>query len=242
MSCHLCCPVRVAMGMRQKCGAPPFARVPAQRNEALHAHCRKVADDRIHLLPGGVHAGQMRGGRQIGCVQNPQHRVCGALARGAARPVGDGDEAWPERCETLDRLPQLQRHIVALGGKEFERDADLFARLLAPRKPVRHYTVSLRSEALSAATATRVSRASHSLTVSPSAASPSGAKARVSSRSSSASASHSPICRSEKPSRRCACSSRRNSCACGAKSTITSFPPGRKRRAASRIAAPGSSR
>ena len=58
----------------------------------------------------------------------------------------------------------------------------------------------------------------------------------LSSRSRPASANHSAICRSEKPSRRCACSSRRNSSACGAKSTITSRPAGRSSRAASRIA------
>ena len=45
---------------------------------------------------------------------------------------------------------------------------------------------------------------------------------------------------SAKPSRRWACSSRRNSSACGAKSTITSMPPGRNTRAASAIAAAGS--
>ncbi len=45
-----------------------------------------------------------------------------------------------------------------------------------------------------------------------------------------------PRSRRESRARRCACSSRRNSRSCGAKSTTSSRPPGRSTRAASRIA------
>ncbi len=61
-------------------------------------------------------------------------------------------------------------------------------------------------------------------------------------RSRPAASSHCVTVSAAKPSRRWACSSRRNSRSCGAKSTTSSRPPGRSTRAASRIARALSSR
>src|SRR5690606_295341 len=181
---------------------------------------------------------------QRALAQDAPDRPRGPLPRRAARAIGHRDVARLQRLEARDRLPQPAFHLIGLRREELERDLDAPADIgTAGQVKLGHQAVSLGYAVWSweeSAISRRRSRASHSRTVRP--ASSAGAKERAEPSSSPASSSHSPIWLSEKPSRTWACSSRRNSSACGAKSTMISRPDGRISFAASAIATPGSSR
>src|SRR5581483_5382552 len=58
-----------------------------------------------------------------GCRLFEAHdEIVGALARGAARAVGDGDERGPQRFEFADGLVELFRRLVGLGREELEAE------------------------------------------------------------------------------------------------------------------------
>ena len=63
----------------------------------------------------------MRRRHQTGLLHDARHRCVGAQPRGAARPVGDGDEAWPQRLQPADAGPELLLQRLGLRWEEFER-------------------------------------------------------------------------------------------------------------------------
>ena len=66
----------------------------------------------------------MRGRRERGLRQDAPHGRMRALARRAAGAVGHRDEIRRKRREPRDRLPEILLHLLGLGRKELERDAD----------------------------------------------------------------------------------------------------------------------
>ena len=182
----------------------------------------------------------MRGRRQRGLGEDAFDGRVGALARRAAGAIGDGNEIRLKRRQPADRLPQRLLHLRGFGRKEFERHADA-ARLAGIDEAAFTRRVhQATSRVFGVASTMRGSRASQSETV----ILPCGPGAigcwRTTSRP--AASSHCVTVSGAKPSRRWACSSRRNSRSCGAKSTTSSRPPGRSTRTASRMARALSSR
>ncbi len=229
--------------MRRILLADAARRIAAQRHDMAHAGGAIIADHLVHFLARGGDAGQMRRRRQRRLVQDALDGGMGALAGGAAGAIGHRDEIRAQRRKPRHRLPQRLLHLLRLGRKEFERDAD--AALAAGvgdaagarvcRRSSRHLA---RWREHDARIARRARATRRSCRRSPAPAAECDAD-HVEARRLPAIASPS---RGAKPSRRCACSSRRNSRSCGAKSTTSSRPPGRSTRAASRIARAPSSR
>ena len=178
----------------------------------------------------------MRRRRQHGFGENALDRRVGALARRAAGAVGHRDEIRLERREPCDRFPERLLHLRGFRREKFERDVQMRRARAGVDEAARRAARSSRHLArLPAARSTmRGSRASQSDT----AILPSGPGGKVCCRSTSrpAASSHCVTVSAAKPSRRWACSSRKNSRSCGAKSTTSSRPPGRSTRAASRMA------
>ncbi len=67
--------------MRTVGGADARGRIAAQGDEALHAHIGEFLDYGVDLMAGGVDAGQVRGWRQAGLLQDAADGARGALTR-----------------------------------------------------------------------------------------------------------------------------------------------------------------
>jgi hypothetical protein len=91
--------------MRRITLADAAGRIAAQRHDMAHAGLRIAANDVIDFVARGADAGEMRGRRQRRVGDDALDGRMSALARGAARPIGDGDEVRPQRREPLDRVP-----------------------------------------------------------------------------------------------------------------------------------------
>ena len=190
----------------------------------------------------------MRRRRQRGFGEDALDGRVRALAGRAAGAIGDRDEVRLERREPRDRLPQRLFHLLGLRREELERDADAalvagsscpFARIgwRGSRPASRHLPRR------GARRTMRGSRPSHSETaILPSERRLRRQVASAARRRDPAAFIHCATVSAAKPSRRWACSSRRNSRSCGAKSTTSNRPPGRSTRAASWIARAPSSR
>jgi hypothetical protein len=85
-----------------------------------HAHLVVLGGDFVDFLLGGVDAGQVGRRRQVGLLEDAAHRGVGALARGAARAVGYGDEARLDRRQFLNGVPQVAFELFRTRRKEFE--------------------------------------------------------------------------------------------------------------------------
>src|SRR4051794_38078699 len=83
----------------------------------------------------------------------------GALASGAARPVGYRDEIRMQGREALNCLPERALHLLRLRRKELERDADAGAGMAAGTDEIPHHHATPCADDT---TASRGSRASQS--------------------------------------------------------------------------------
>src|SRR5262249_61997797 len=105
---------------------------PAQRHDVAHAGATVVADHRVDLLAGRGDAGEMGRRDERGLRQDALDGRMRALARGAARAVGDRDEIRLERRKAGDRGPQRLFHLLGLRRGELDGGADT-ARLALPQ-------------------------------------------------------------------------------------------------------------
>src|SRR5262249_11982303 len=237
--------VAIAAGMGRVAIAGAADGIPAQRHDVAHAGATVVADHRVDLLAGRGDAGEMsrRGERSL--RQDALDGRVRALARGAARAVGDRDEIRLERRKAGDRVPQRLFHLLGLRREELEGDADAALPAIAEaldeaagaRLGLHHAT-----SRAGAASVMRGSRPSQSETAILPSEAGSGAKLGRSTAATPAAFIHCVTVSGAKPRRRWACSSRRNSRSWGAKSTTSKRPAGRSTRAASWIARAPSSR
>ncbi len=107
--------------------ADPSRRIAAQRHDVANAEVPIVADHLVDLAPRRGNAGQVRGRLELGLAQDARHGRVGALARRAARPIGDRDVAWIERLQPPYRAPQRLLHRRRLGREELEGYVDVAA-------------------------------------------------------------------------------------------------------------------
>src|SRR5204862_477404 len=125
----------------------------------------------------------------------------------------------------LDRLPQRLLHLLRLRRKEFEAHVDVARHVREQRRRQRVYDSHA---AFTPCFSSPVLRPSHNFTVS----SPPSSVSTFTGASPCASNQPS-TCSSEKPRRVCASLCRSSSRSCGAKSAMSSRPPGASTRAAS---------
>ncbi len=112
--------VAIAVWPRLVARADAGSRVAAQRHDRGHARIAVLADDAVDLLAAGVDAGQVPGDVEPRVGDDLRNGSHGALARGAARAIGDGDELRAQRREALDRFPQHLLHRIGGRREEFE--------------------------------------------------------------------------------------------------------------------------
>ena len=101
-------------------GALPRRGIAAQRDDVAHARLPVAARDVEDLAARRADAGQVRRRGQRGLAQDARHDVVRALAGRPVRAVGDRHEAWRERREALDRLPERLLHRRVVGREELE--------------------------------------------------------------------------------------------------------------------------
>src|SRR5579883_1693095 len=172
----------------------------------------------------------MRRRLQACFLDNALDRGVGALAGRTARAIGDRDECRRQRLQPANAGPQIGFGFIRPGRREFERDRQGTG---IGDQLFKAHAASFLLLALAVA--------NHSLTVSFSLWLR-GAMVSLPALLKPAAANQLSTSLSEKPRRRWAYSSRRNSSLCGAKSAISNRAPGAITRAASATAAPGSSR
>ncbi len=85
---------------------------------------REVPHHRIHLVLAGADAGEVGGGLQARFGGDAAHGVQRAVARGAARAIGDGDEAGMHRLELARWCARSFRRPRRFGREELEGDGD----------------------------------------------------------------------------------------------------------------------
>src|SRR5690606_7460288 len=225
--------IGIAVGMRHEFSGA-LRRVAAQGDDMPDAGLPVMFGHLVDLASRGADAGQMRRRAQAGFLQDADHGVVGALAGRAAGAIGDRDEARIERRQAQHAAPQAFLHLRRLGREELEGD------LQRPGTP-RGIGIAVgechaASLSRDGRRATACLRACQMWTVSgwPGSASTGSVCSDAASHQARSSAS-------AKPSRRWAWRARSSSRSWGAKSTITSRPPGFSTRAASAIAFCGSS-
>ena len=97
-------------------------RVAAQGQDVLDGRLRVAIEDRGELVPAVADARQVRDRRQPGLPLDPDDQVMGSLPRRAPGAVGHRDERGLQGLELRDRLEQLVRGLVGLGGEELEAE------------------------------------------------------------------------------------------------------------------------
>ena len=132
----------------------------------------------VDLLARRRDAGEMGGGRELRFGDDPRHGCVGALARAAARAVGDRDETRRQRREPGDRLPQRRLHLGRLRREEFERDMHVVVAGPAQAQRCDSHHATSRAVRGSGSDIILGSRATQSETVSLSPASAAGARSR----------------------------------------------------------------
>src|SRR3984893_9495491 len=236
-------------------------RITAQRNDVADPGMPVTMRHRIDFGSGGGNAGEMGRRFERGLVADAPDRRVRALTGRAARPIGHRHKTRGQRFEAPHHLPQPLLHFSCLRRKEFEGDAwragvEIAARVggeQAARSAIGsplaevlgHQWSSLSSTAsgtvsrksLTNSGGAEVGRAAVQMTT----VNGSPASRRGGAESRPAASHHSTTSTSAKPRRRWACSSRRNSSECGAKSTSTRNPFGRNTRAASAMTSAGRS-
>ena len=180
-------------------------------------------DHRVDLGLGRGDAGQMRGRRQRGFLQDAPHGRVRALARRAAGAVGHRDEIGRAAAQAARPPPRDCVSISSVFGGKNSNETRIGRAITPPPRTIAPSGCADRGRARATPRSCRRSRA-------PAA----GCGAMVMSRP--AAVIHCATVSAAKPRRRCACSSRRNSRSCGAKSTTSRRPDGASTRAASRIA------
>ena len=111
----------------------PVGGIAAQRHDVADADLVIAVDDVVDLAARGADAGQMRGRRQLGFVQDAGDGGMGALAGRAAGAVGHRDEVGRERRQPLDGVPQAALHLLGLRREELEGDRRRFQRAVPVR-------------------------------------------------------------------------------------------------------------
>ncbi len=133
--------------MRREASAG-LGRVAAKRDDVADAEIPIAARDVFDLAPARADAGQVRGGRERGFMDDALDRLVGALAGRTASPVGHGHEPGLQWREGLDRLPQGLGHPLVLRRKELEADRDVAVGFREQRrvlgKPLKRVHAALR--------------------------------------------------------------------------------------------------
>ena len=117
--------VGVAVGPGNIGAADLAGRIAAQGDDMPDARVPIVLDHRVDVGPGGVHAGEVGGGRQGRLIEHAQHRAVRALARRSAGAIGHRHEGGRERFEPPDRLPEALLRFGRARGPEFEGDLQI---------------------------------------------------------------------------------------------------------------------
>ena len=99
--------------------------ITAQRHNMAHARLPVLVRDFCDVILARRHAGQVRGGHQIGFLDDPADCGVGPFARRPTRAVCHRDKAGAERGQLRNGVPQLCFHLLALGREEFERHSDI---------------------------------------------------------------------------------------------------------------------
>ncbi|MNW11890.1 hypothetical protein D3C71_2094440 [compost metagenome] len=86
-----------------------------------NASIAKLFNDLMHVVTAGIHAGQVRGGRQMTVTDHPAHRIQRRRLGGTARAIGDGDEIRIPFLQLGNRFPELVLHLGVLGREKLER-------------------------------------------------------------------------------------------------------------------------
>src|SRR5690606_14652252 len=99
--------VAVGAGRIGAADASRAGRVAAQGDDVIDADSLVALDDLIDLGAAGLDAGEVGGRTQGRFTDDALDGAVGPLARGAARPIGDGDEGRVQRLQPPDGRPQI---------------------------------------------------------------------------------------------------------------------------------------
>ena len=111
--------IGIALRMRHVVRSPG-RRVAAQGHDVPHPGIPVLPRHVVHLAAGGPDAGQVRRGRQRGLAHESRHGGVGARLGGAARAIGDGDEAGRQWLQPPDAGPELVLQRLRARRKELE--------------------------------------------------------------------------------------------------------------------------
>src|SRR5215469_1966289 len=96
--------------------------IPSEREHVLNAACRNLLQDGLQFLTGRTDAGEVSHRLDSGGSLDPRHDFESFFARGAARPVSDGNESRMQRAQLRYGAFQLRGGLVRFRRKELERD------------------------------------------------------------------------------------------------------------------------
>ena len=122
---HQLCRTGIALRVGDEPPTVGRRRVTAQRHNMAHARLPVLVRDFGDFVLARGNAGQVRGGHQIGFIDDTADRGVSPFARRPTRAVCHRDKAGAERGQLRNGVPQLCFHLLALGREEFERHSDI---------------------------------------------------------------------------------------------------------------------
>jgi len=112
--------VLVALRMGFKTHANASRRIAPERQYVADARVPIFSHHGVHFILGRAHTGEMGHGLELCLVANALHRAQGAVARGAAGAIGDGNEIRIDRFKALQGAPEGVLGVAGLGREELE--------------------------------------------------------------------------------------------------------------------------